>query len=87
MDIDKVEDADLRSIAKDGSSSEEILAATRQEGIELSDEELEYISGGSIWDADYYSKCPECGSTNIRRRGQQIAVPDYLCVDCGCEWG
>ena len=48
MDIDKVEDADLRSIAKDGSSSEEILAATRQEGIELSDEELEHISGGSI---------------------------------------
>ena len=48
MDIDKVEDAGLRSIAEDGASPEEILAAARQEGIELSDEELEHISGGSI---------------------------------------
>ena len=81
----------LTSEQKDKLSScktpEDVLALAREEGYELSDEELEAIAGGSIWDSDYYKKCPECGSTNIRRRGQQIAVPDYLCVDCGTEWG
>ena len=87
MRIDELKEPSSRCSAEDEASPEEILAAAQQEGIELSDERLERVSGGGLWDSDYYSKCPECGNTNIRRRGQQIAVPDYLCVDCGCEWG
>ena len=83
----KLKDPSVHCSAEDGASPAEILAAAQQEGTELSDESLEHVSGGGLWDSDYYSKCPECGSTNIRRRGQQIAVPDYLRVDCGCEWG
>ena len=35
----------------------------KAEGYELSDEEIEGISGGSFWVNEYY--CPTCGSHDV----------------------
>ena len=45
------------------ASPEEILAMAKAEGYELTDEEIEGISGGSFWMNEYY--CPMCGSHNV----------------------
>lgn len=45
-------------------NQEEMLAFAKQEGIELTDEQLEAVSGGTCTDTP--SNCPKCGSNNIR---------------------
>ena len=34
-------------------SPEEVLAFAREEGFELTDEQLESVAGGAFWDPDY----------------------------------
>ena len=61
--------------AKTCKSPEEILAMVRDEGIELSDSQLENIAGGD-WRGH---QCPKCGSYDVDPlAGQQI-----LCNACG----
>ena len=43
-------------------SSEEVLKAAKEEGIELSDEQLEAVSGGNCSPA---GNCPFCGSDEV----------------------
>ena len=43
---------------------EELLSVAREEGYELTDDELEQISGGGIWLSDI--KCPYCGGPTSR---------------------
>ena len=52
----KVEDLTPEQIekAKACKSAEELLALAKEEGIELSDKQLEAVNGGGIWDWD----CP-----------------------------
>lgn len=46
-------------------SQEELLALAKEEGIELSNEQLEAISGGCIQEEEYKGFiCPNCGSTD-----------------------
>ena len=45
------------------ASPEEILEMAKAEGYELTDEEIEGITGGSFWITEYY--CPECGSHDV----------------------
>ena len=40
---------------------DELLNLAKQEGVELTDEQLEVISGGGVCSSD---KCPNCGSKN-----------------------
>jgi hypothetical protein len=47
-----------RARAKQCKTAEELLALAKEEGYELTDDELEGISGGDFWDQDYYKKCP-----------------------------
>ena len=42
-------------------NAEELLALAKAEGVELTDEQLEVISGGGVCSSD---KCPNCGSKN-----------------------
>ena len=42
-------------------SAEEMLALAKEEGIELSDEQLEAVSGGTCV-RDTYRVCPNCGT-------------------------
>ena len=67
------------------NSSDEILALAKEEGVTLTDEQLEAVSGG----CGRKSKCPKCGSTNVKSQGYLIDEfePILECKDCGYkEW-
>ena len=73
-------------------SSEEILALAKAEGVQLSDEQLEAVSGGGCSST---RKCPMCGSTNIERKTDATikttkddarVVKVYVCKDCKHTW-
>ena len=59
-------------------SPEQIKELVQEVETELSDEELEYVSGGSAWDDLVYTKCPKCGSDNVSIVGEHI----LSCKDC-----
>ena len=69
-------------------SSEEILALAKAEGVQLSDEQLEAVSGGGC---SHSVKCPDCGSKNVKEisknvKGKPIGKM-YKCCDCQREFG
>ncbi len=47
---------ELRKRALECKSNEELFELARSEGVELSDEQLEALSGGgnTVWDCNYY---------------------------------
>ena len=47
---------------KDCKNQEEILKAAREEGIELTDEQLEAVSGGACAG---FTRCPRCNSDQV----------------------
>lgn len=58
----------------------DIAEAMEAEGRELTDEELEFISGGAGWQNE---NCPKCGHTGTLynpRKGES------KCGKCGFEW-
>ncbi len=69
-------------------NSDEILALAKTEGVQLSDEQLEAVSGGSCSSTN---KCPECGSKNLRQISKNVngdsTAKMYKCCDCGREFG
>ena len=52
--------------------------------IELTDKELEKVSGGII-DPNTITRCPKCGSTNVLKRHnvKALDVDSCECHDCG----
>ena len=70
-------------------NSEEILALAKAEGIELNDEQLEAVSGGSC-DGQKKKVCPKCNSTNITKYNEDLEDGrmryDYVCQDCLHRW-
>ena len=69
---------------KDCKNVEELLKIASDEGIELSEEQLEAVSGGGACSSG--PKCPTCGSTNLkfeyRRVGPVFRDDYYTCNDC-----
>lgn len=66
---------------KDCKNHEELLAVAKQEGIELTNEQLETISGGGAC-SSLARKCPECGEFfDFDSYGNR-----WVCRDCGCWW-
>lgn len=64
-------------------SQEEMLALAKQEGIELTDEQLEAVSGGSA--CGYESTCRKCNCTDLHVN----VMPHYIAYRCysrGYEW-
>lgn len=61
------------------SSPEELLALAKAEGYELTDEELEMVSGG--W-GDTLT-CPQCGSENL---SYDSFLSMHVCHSCGFEF-
>ena len=55
--------------AKECQSPEELLNFAKEEGIELSEEQLEAVSGGGCFENSEPVICPKCGSVN-----------DYICI-------
>ncbi len=72
---------ELKEEAK-GKTAEELIALAEQKGIELSDEQLERVSGGNTgWTGH---TCPNCGSSNtylIINSDKSVG-----CYDCNYEW-
>lgn len=65
-------------------NDEEMLKLAKEEGIELTDEQLEAISGGcgSTWYTG--GVCPYCGSTNTKvYNGTWSHGATIECYDCG----
>ena len=66
-------------------NTEEVLAIAKEEGIELTDEQLEAVSGGNCFIPSAYTEkeCPICHGHN----NQKISSSDgkliyYYCNDC-----
>ena len=64
-------------------SQEEILKLAKEEGIELSDEQLEAVSGGCGTAEPL--KCPKCGSNDVRTECFAYYV-FAVCNKCGKEF-
>ena len=86
MDAKLLEGLTEEQIAKvkDCKNSAELLKLAKQEGIELSDEQLEAVSGGGACSSTL--KCVRCGSTNLKFEYTRV-VPVfkdtyYTCNDC-----
>lgn len=70
---------------KDCKNQEEILKAAKEEGLELTDEQLEAASGGSACGDG--TKCPKCGSEDTEIIDENFYCnPIYKCNSCGCTW-
>ena len=69
-------------------NGEEVLALAKEEGVELTDEQLTAISGGGacsvISDVGDYinpNDCPKCGANNPKKDGNT-----RTCKKCGYKW-
>ena len=91
----KLEDltSEQQEKAKECKTPEEILALAEEEGFELSDEEIEQVSGGTWGGGDEQPKCPYCGSADIYcyskapRTGPGMECgDDWECRSCGATW-
>ena len=70
---------------KDCKTQEDLLRVAKEEGIELTEEQLAAASGGGACSVisdigDYINPndCPRCGSNNIKDKGTY-----YICQSCG----
>lgn len=53
--------------AKAKKTGEEIRAFAEEDGIDLSDEMIEGVSGGvTFWEASQMITCPSCGSSDVK---------------------
>ncbi len=68
-------------------NQEEMLALAKEEGVELSEEQLEAVSGGCSKET---VRCPNCGSTNLTKRAtgfaRRVSGYRFTCNDCGAIW-
>ena len=70
-------------------TQDEVLTLARNEGIELTDEQLAAVSGGGCFST---IKCPKCGSTKHYKEehivgfGGSSTQKFYICKDCGHKW-
>ena len=78
---------------KDCKNQEELLKIAKEEGVELSDEQLNAVSGGGCFST---FKCPNCGSKdyeqvgrsrdNVDEHGFVKNIITYKCNKCGKKW-
>lgn len=73
------------SKAKKCKSPEELLALAKEEGVNLTDEQLEIVNGGSAC-VTTPTECPKCGSSNIET-DYGIGIGYFCkCNKCNHEW-
>ena len=67
-------------------NQEEILELAKKEGIELTDEQLEAVSGGGCFSAEI-SPCPQCKSKkNVSIKDSGGYWTQYECSACNITW-
>ena len=63
-------------------NTEEVLAIAKEEGIELTDEQLETVSGGMC--STIPTNCPFCGRTDdFKVSAANLLTTTYYCYYCG----
>ena len=71
---------------KECKNQEEILKLAKEEGIELTDDQLEAVSGG----CSGVECCPKCGSKNLQTHPYTLLdhelTYDVVCLDCHYRW-
>ena len=67
------------------TNSDELLMLAKAEGVELTDEQIEAVSGGGCFSS---MKCPNCASKDFRKVPiyQVTGCSVYKCNACGHEW-
>jgi superfamily II helicase len=75
---------------RDCKNSDEILALAKEEGIALTDEQLEVISGGGAMCSNVIRSCAVCYSSNYVKIENPKEKPDmkymFVCKNCGHIW-
>jgi bacteriocin-like protein len=70
--------------AKSVSSPDELLALAKEEGIELTNEDLAQVSGGKSWGGNGgVRKCPKCGKDDFTLAYTDQGEDYYRCDNCG----
>ena len=66
-------------------NQEELLKLAKEEGVELTSEQMEAVSGGGCFSS---FKCPNCGSKDYRKLPtyQVSGCSEYQCNQCGYKW-
>ena len=74
--------------AKACKNSNEVLALAKAEGVELTSEQLESISGGSLCVSTPTFTCPKCGSKNVSAYDLTGPARVWFCTckNCKHEW-
>ncbi len=68
-------------------NSNDLLQLAKDEGVELTDEQLNAVSGGCGESTS--STCPKCGSDKVKKEkhGNGFFMHNaYTCKSCGYEW-
>ena len=71
---------------KSCKNQDELLKVAREEGVELSEEQLSAVSGGGCFSTN---KCPKCGSDEYHKFEVQEKIDKrvfYKCDKCGEMW-
>ena len=79
MNFEDLKNPELQDKLKSVKTADELIELAKEEGVELTDEQVERISGGGLW--NHPSSCPACGKGTIYHYGAS-----YYCRDCGHEW-
>lgn len=83
----RLEDLSPQQVAKAvGKSPDELVELAEENGVELSQEQLEQIAGGGWLPGSAIDDgCPDCGSKNVHVSsiGQTMC---YECKNCGKKW-
>ena len=69
-------------------NQEELLKIAKEEGVELSDEQLATVNGGFCTSTPSYT-CPQCGSKNVKTEHNINSISEWYCndcQDCGKHW-
>ena len=66
-------------------SQEEVLALAKKEGVELTDEQLNAVSGGDFCLCPQ-THCPDCNSTDVEVSTYNPAGSVYYCKKCQKEF-
>ena len=70
-------------------TQEELLALAKQEDIELTEEQLEAVSGGCTTPVEKFVPCPKCKSIQVERefiRNEFNSETYCTCKQCGHKW-
>ena len=74
--------------AKECKSQEELLNLAKEEGIELTDDQLEAVAGGGCGKDEDVMECPDCHSKDHvkKLRVSGSSGTTYKCSKCNITW-